>query len=459
MFAHSLSRAFPLVALAALTAAACSGQPSDEAASTLVAHLDPAACASATDWAPNTAYATGAIVRYMGVVYEVIQGHTSLANWTPDVVPALFRPTDCAGGGASNPAPAPTSPTPPTTPPSGGANPPPSSPPSSPPTTPPTTPPSTPPSPPVIGGGGGSFRSPVFFMPLDNQPQDITEAIAQTGEKNYLLAFVLDSGGCTPAWDGQSAHAVSSDTQVAAVVNAARAAGGDVGVSFGGYNGMELGQSCGSASALAAAYQSVIDKYKLTHIDLDVENAALGDVANETKRFQAVKMLEDAAAAAGRKLVVSLTIPTTTIGLPDTGKDEIRAAISAGCRIDIINVMDFDYGAPAASQVDSGIGVAEAVHAQLKSLYGWSDADAYAHTGLQLMNGHTDQPSELFTQATFLGFLTYAQQHHLGWLSYWSLNRDRPCDASVPHNWAEGYCSSVDQKPYEFTKIVAGYGG
>jgi len=312
-----------------------------------------------------------------------------------------------------------------------------------------------------VGGTPGGFKSPVYFMPLDAQPQNITEAIQATGNKSFLLAFVLDSGGCTPAWNGQTAHPVSSDTTVADVVNAARAAGADVGVSFGGYNGTELGQSCGSPSALAAAYQAVIDKYKLTHIDLDVENTALGDVANETKRFTAIKMLQDAATAAGRSLSVSVTLPVTTIGLSDSGKEELRAAIAVGARIDIINIMDFDYGLSAgATQADSAISIAEAAHTQLKALFpAWSDADAYAHLGLQLMNGHSDQPSELFTLDTFRTMLAYAQQKHLGWFANWALNRDRPCDPSVPHNWAEGYCSSVDQKPYDFTKIVAQYGG
>ena len=79
--------------------------------------------------------------------------------------------------------------------------------------------------------------------------------------------------------------------------------------------------------------------------------------------------------------------------------------------------------------------------------------------GLQIMNGHTDQPSELFTQSTFQTLLGYARSKHVGWFSYWSLNRDRACDPSVPHNWADGACSSVSQQPYDFSKIVAQYTG
>ena len=36
-------------------------------------------------------YSVGKKVRFEGLVYEVIQEHTSQADWTPDRVPALFR--------------------------------------------------------------------------------------------------------------------------------------------------------------------------------------------------------------------------------------------------------------------------------------------------------------------------------------------------------------------------------
>jgi hypothetical protein len=311
---------------------------------------------------------------------------------------------------------------------------------------------------PTTAPPSGGFRNPVYVMPLDNSPQNITSAIGASGLRNFNLAFVLDSGGCTPAWGGDPAHPVGSDTAVASVVNAIRAAGGDAAVSFGGYNGAELGAGCGGASGLASAYQAVINKYQLTRIDLDYEGDDLN--ANTAVRFGAIKMLQDSARAAGRQLHVTLTVPMTTVGFPDTGRAEIQAAQAAGATFDLINIMAFDYGLTnAGDQATSVQLVADAAKNQLKTLYGYDDAGAYAHLGLQLMNGHTDQPSELFTQSTFQTLLGYARSKHFGWLSYWSLNRDRACDPSVPHNWADGACSSVAQNPYDFSKIVAGYQG
>jgi len=306
--------------------------------------------------------------------------------------------------------------------------------------------------------GGGNWRSPVYLMPLDNSPptaSQISGIMSATGEKNFMLSFVLDSGGCTPAWDGDSSEPVSTDTTVAGLISAIRAAGGDAGVSFGGYNGTELGQACASASALASAYQSVITKYQLTHVDFDIENTALGDTANELKRFQAIAILEQE----DPSLAVSLTIPMTSVGLPDTGKGEVEQAIAAGARIGVFNIEDFDYGLLSGTQVSSDETVADDVAGQLESLYGWSAATAWSRMGITLMNGHTDQPSELFTQSTFTSLLSFAEGNNAAWLTFWSLNRDQPCPAGVQEAWAPGTCSNISQNPYDFTTIVAQYTG
>ena len=307
-------------------------------------------------------------------------------------------------------------------------------------------------------GASSNWRSPVYLMPLDNNPpaaSQIAAIMTATGEKDFMLSFVLDSGGCTPAWDGSSSQIVSSDTTVAALISAIRAAGGDAGVSFGGYNGTELGQDCSSASALASAYQSVITKYQLTHVDFDIENTALGDSGNELKRFQAIAILE----REDPGLIVSLTIPMTSVGLPGTGTGEIQQAIAAGARIDVFGIEDFDYGLTSGTQVSSDETVASDVASQLETLYGWSAATAWSRIGITLMNGHTDQPSELFTQATFTSLLSFAQANHVAWFTFWSFNRDQPCPAGAVEAWAPGTCSNISQNPYDFTKIVAQYVG
>jgi hypothetical protein len=290
-------------------------------------------------------------------------------------------------------------------------------------------------------------------MPVDNNPASISSIISGSGETEFNLAFVLDSGGCTPAWDGNSSMPVSSDTTVLADVNAIRAAGGDVAVSFGGYNGTELGTTCGSASALANAYQQVVNKYKLTRADFDYENGALD--SNTAVRFGAIKILE----ANNPNLKVSLTIPMTTVGFPGSGTDEIRQAIANGARLDVVNIMDFDTGLTSGTEVGQTEQIANDAVGQLESIYGWSAAQAWSHLGFQIMNGHTDQPSELFLQSDFNALLSFAQANHPAWFSFWSVNRDFECPAGVVEPWAPGTCSNVTQNPYDFTKIIVQYGG
>lgn len=42
------------------------------------------------DWETSKSYAVGDRVKYNGLLYRCVQAHTSQADWTPDVVPALW---------------------------------------------------------------------------------------------------------------------------------------------------------------------------------------------------------------------------------------------------------------------------------------------------------------------------------------------------------------------------------
>ena len=41
-------------------------------------------------WANGTSYSTDERIEYGGTLYRCIQGHTALADWTPDQTPALW---------------------------------------------------------------------------------------------------------------------------------------------------------------------------------------------------------------------------------------------------------------------------------------------------------------------------------------------------------------------------------
>lgn len=42
-------------------------------------------------WKVGKAYAVGDRVKYNEKLYKVLQAHTSQADWTPDIVPALYQ--------------------------------------------------------------------------------------------------------------------------------------------------------------------------------------------------------------------------------------------------------------------------------------------------------------------------------------------------------------------------------
>src|SRR3954447_10543914 len=106
----------------------------------------------------------------------------------------------------------------------------------------------------------------------------LDRAIASGGVNSYTAAFVIGSG-CTPIWG--DTLGIDNST-VNPRIARAQAAGAKTIISFGGAGGVELGQSCTSVSALQAAYQSVINKYKVDHLDFDIEGAASRTPARST---------------------------------------------------------------------------------------------------------------------------------------------------------------------------------
>ena len=42
------------------------------------------------EWAVGMAYSADDRIQYKGLLYKCVQGHTSQADWTPDITPALW---------------------------------------------------------------------------------------------------------------------------------------------------------------------------------------------------------------------------------------------------------------------------------------------------------------------------------------------------------------------------------
>src|SRR3954468_24783505 len=171
---------------------------------------------------------------------------------------------------------------------------------------------------------------------------------SQSGNKFLTLAFVQtpSAGSCTVYFNGDTSMPISSST-FGSDITAIRAAGGDVIPSFGGYaadnGGTEIADSCTSVDSIAAQFEKVITTYDVTRIDLDIEDNSLNNAAGIDRRNKAIKKVEDWAAANGRLVQFSYTLPTTTSGLATNGLAVLRSAVANNARIDIVNMMTFDY--------------------------------------------------------------------------------------------------------------------
>ncbi|MCP2167175.1 chitinase [Goodfellowiella coeruleoviolacea] len=290
------------------------------------------------------------------------------------------------------------------------------------------------------------IASPYLYLGWGSPPSPAT-VMSATGIKAFTMAFILSDGTCNPKWDGTRALTGGTD---AATINAIRAAGGDVIVSFGGWAGNKLGEKCASASALAAAYQKVIDAYQLRAIDVDIENTEFTNPAAQDRVLGALKIIKQN--NPGVRTV--LTMGTTTSGPDSTGQRLIRQGAALGANVDVWSIMPFDFsnGGDMAAHTTSA---AEGLKARLKSAFGLSDDAAYRRMGISSMNGNTDNAGEVVTLANFTTIRAYAQQHHLARLTFWSTNRDRQCGSGT----SPDACSGITQQSWAFTKVNAGFTG
>jgi chitinase len=297
---------------------------------------------------------------------------------------------------------------------------------------------------------------------------DFVSAARTTGSKYFTLAFVTADPSNRPAWGGYAEYAVTGtefDVNMRARINQLRALGGDVAVSFGGAAGRELGEMITDVNALAAAYRSVIQAYNLTHIDFDIEGAAAAHKSSIDRRWEAVAILQREAAAAGRELNVRLTLPVLPTGLTPDGVYVVTSAKARGVRVDNVNVMAMDYGGSAAPNPqgrmgDYAIQAGTSLFNQLTAIYGTTTTEAqrWKMVGLTPMIGMNDVQTEVFDQQEAREVAAWARSKDIGYLGFWSLNRDRQ-NAAGAINYVDLFSSSVVQTPFEFTGIFAPFSG
>ena len=290
--------------------------------------------------------------------------------------------------------------------------------------------------------------------------------------RDVMLSFIVadPNDGCEPTWGtayslDEASVALDLDRRIARL----RQAGGEVAVSFGGLTNDELATSCTDVKDLAAAFSTVLDRYDIATIDLDIEGDDLADTAAGQRRATAIAELQSSRRASGDDLEVWLTLPAATFGMTEQGTDAVAQMLKAGVDIAGLNVMTMNFGSSmddGESMADASIRTLKASHSQLSTLYSradieLSDATVWGKLGATPMIGQNDNKGEIFTLQDAAELDKFAAEQKLGRMSMWSLNRDATCGPNyVDLERVSDSCSGIDQGDAKFADaLAAGFTG
>lgn len=331
----------------------------------------------------------------------------------------------------------------------------------------------------LVGAGVVSWRSfadtqaaaaspSVFagYVDVTATPRYAFEQPVTENAKSVVLSFIVADAkdGCTPSWGtfytlDSAATGLDLDRRIARL----RQAGGNVSVSFGGLTNKELSTACTDASKLKAAYSSVVERYELNSIDLDLEGTALADVNAIARQSTAISALQKEKAANGKNLAVWLTLPVAPGGLTAEATSAVKQMLAGGVDLAGVNIMTMDYGesrVQGQSMLQASIAAAEATHAQLGDIFKAANQDLGAQTlwrkiGLTPMIGQNDVVADVFSLADAQGLHDFAEDKGVGRMSMWSLNRDAECGPNYPTlTVVSDACSGVSQGGAHFANVL-----
>lgn len=276
------------------------------------------------------------------------------------------------------------------------------------------------------------------YVDVTSTPQYAFEQLGSTKTPDVMLAFIvsLHDDPCQPAWGSvysldEAAASLDVDRRIARL----QQQGGRVAISFGGAINNELALMCTDHDQLKRAYQSVIDRYNIDTIDLDLENAGLTDQDALKRRADVIAELQKERRSRGKSLAVWLTLPVAPQGLTPDGTSAVARMLASGVDISGVNVMTMDYGASKegySTMFSASKSALTQTHRQLGILYkqaniSLNSASLWKKIGATPMIGQNDVHDEVFTLEDARELNTFAQRQGIGRMSMWSANRDLPC--------------------------------
>jgi len=315
----------------------------------------------------------------------------------------------------------------------------------------------------------GGTQKPWFaaYVDVTSTPTFAFEQLGATTAPNVVLAFIVSSSSdpCTPTWGtyftmDEAANTLDLDRRIARL----RQQGGEIIVSFGGALNDELALKCSDQDMLLNAYKSIIERYDLDTIDLDLENVSLSDSEASKRRAEVIAKLQEQRRSEGKSLAVWLTLPVAPQGLTQVGTNAVKEMLSNKVDLAGVNVMTMDYGGSKEreqSMHDASSNALVQTQRQLDILYGQAginlnSATLWRKIGATPMIGQNDIASEVFTIEDATVFNQFARDKGVGRMSYWSANRDIPCgDNYVDLKIVSDSCSGVKTEKSSFAKVLS----
>jgi hypothetical protein len=203
-------------------------------------------------------------------------------------------------------------------------------------------------------------------------------------------------------------------------IDAIRKRGGDVIISFGGEGGRELAMVEEDPAALDASYQSIIDRYRFTWLDFDIEGS------NLERNPQASQRRNTALAALQARnpgLIISFTLPVDPDGISRASEALLADAKAKGVKVRSANLMVMYFGKKfinkGKSEGELGIDSAKKAYEQIQNI------DPAIQIGLCPCLGNNGSKDEVFTLDDAKTLQAFADK--TPWvcsLHYWSINGD-----------------------------------
>lgn len=267
-----------------------------------------------------------------------------------------------------------------------------------------------------------------------------------SGLKFFTLAFITADSDNKASWAGViplgTQHMLDQVRQI-------RTAGGDVSVSFGGANGIELADAIKNLDTLVAEYSRVIDLYSLTRIDFDIEGGAVADADGVDRRNKAIAILNKKYP----KLQITYCLPVLPTGLALAGEQLVQNARKNNVVIESFNGMSMDFGDSAAPDPEGIMGTYVIMSCEHLRTQVLSAGFRAPKIGTIPMIGVNDVQSEVFriTDAKKV-YDFFKKTPWMTYVGFWSTNRDQP----GPGQGANPFTSGIKQKPYDFSKTFLG---